>query len=376
MGALSIILLLLAFIGWLLLVRRWIGWMYTFGPSDALLSALYVLHAIAITAWLVFTWIALHESSIRLSTVDGWKVMAWWNQLFVVPGLLLVLIMVPLLFLRKRPAALVSCTENHVDIGCDAPSDGPRDMKHRFALLPRNELFKVSLSEYELRMENLPSSLDGLTLLHLTDTHFNDTPGVDYYEKVFDQISDWTYDMVVLTGDIFDHLEVLDWIPRTLGRLDARLGRYFILGNHDVAHAQQGRKALVDIGWTDVGSKVTTVSDGDAKFLVAGDEYPWFKPRPDLSSAPGGLFTLLLSHTPYEFNWARRNGVDLMLAGHLHGGQIRLPRIGSPNGAPYKDGVFQSRSSVLFVGRGLGQITPIRFGCTPEVTRIRLTSPT
>ena len=80
--------------------------------------------------------------------------------------------------------------------------------------------------------------------------------------------------------------------------------------------------------------------------LVAiGQEWPWFRPAPDLSACPPGPFRLCLSHTPDNIRWARRAGVDLMLSGHVHGGQVRLPVFGSmlvPSryGRRYDCGVF------------------------------------
>ncbi|HWY85255.1 MAG TPA: metallophosphoesterase, partial [Gemmataceae bacterium] len=88
-------------------------------------------------------------------------------------------------------------------------------------------------------------------------------------------------------------------------------------------------------------------------------------------------FRLLISHTPDNIRWARRHHVDLMLAGHVHGGQIRLPLIGSlfvPSrySRKFDCGTFFSDPTVMYVSRGLAGQHPLRFNCRPEVTRIIL----
>jgi uncharacterized protein len=112
---------------------------------------------------------------------------------------------------------------------------------------------------------------------------------------------------------------------------------------------------------------------------VIGNESPWFRPAADLSKCPAGPFRLCLSHTPDNVGWARRNNIDLMLAGHVHGGQVRLPGIGSlfvpsRHSRRYDCGAFASGPTFMYVSRGLAGREPLRYNCRPEVTRIVLKS--
>jgi predicted MPP superfamily phosphohydrolase len=96
-----------------------------------------------------------------------------------------------------------------------------------------------------------------------------------------------------------------------------------------------------------------------------------------LTDCPQGIFRLCLSHTPDNIRWARTNKIDLVLAGHVHGGQIRLPVLGSvfvPSrySRKYDCGTFYEAPTVMHVGRGLSGQHPLRFFCKPEVTRIVL----
>jgi len=113
--------------------------------------------------------------------------------------------------------------------------------------------------------------------------------------------------------------------------------------------------------------------------LVAiGHEGPWAKPKPDhLKGCPSGPFRLCLSHTPDNIAWARREQIDLMLSGHVHGGQIRFPVIGSllvPSryGRRYDCGTFEEGPTLLHVNRGVSGEHPLRYGCKPEVTLLTL----
>ena len=83
------------------------------------------------------------------------------------------------------------------------------------------------------------------------------------------------------------------------------------------------------------------------------------------------------NHSPDEFEWAQKNDVDVILAGHLHGGQVRLPVFGailSPSryGVRYALGVFTSGNTVMHVSRGTGSLTPLRYNCPPEVSLLTL----
>jgi uncharacterized protein len=111
--------------------------------------------------------------------------------------------------------------------------------------------------------------------------------------------------------------------------------------------------------------------------VMVGHEGPWFSPGPDLRGAPEGVFRLCVSHTPDNFYWGQRNRVGLMLCGHVHGGQIRVPVVGSifvPSvyGRRFDMGVFEGNGTVMAVGRGLSGKEPLRYRCRPQVMRITL----
>src|SRR5262249_34894113 len=113
------------------------------------------------------------------------------------------------------------------------------------------------------------------------------------------------------------------------------------------------------------------------RLSVVGNEPAWFAPGPDLRDCRQGPFRLCLSHTPDNIAWARANAIDLMLAGHVHGGQVRLPLIGSdlaPSryGRRYDCGAFDEPPTVMHVSRGLSGQEPLRYCLRPQVTKLVL----
>ena len=196
-----------------------------------------------------------------------------------------------------------------------------------------------------------------------------------------DRCADWEPDIVAVTGDLADGLDYIRWIVPVLGRLRWKVAGLAILGNHDGWYApDRVRRRLRRLGMHVLGNGWERIEVRGEPLIAIGQESPWFHPAPDLSACPPGPFRLCLSHTPDNIRWARRAGVDLMLSGHVHGGQVRLPVIGSilvPSryGRRYDCGVFDEGPTLLHVSRGLGGDHPLRFLCRPEATRLVLRRP-
>ncbi|WP_437190968.1 metallophosphoesterase [Planctomicrobium sp. SH527] len=277
------------------------------------------------------------------------------------------------------PRQLVEEKRTHVDIAAQLGSkpiaNGPYLM---LAKLPWNEQYQVELTEKTIVLPNLPSEWDGLVVLHLSDWHFSGTISREYFESVTALLQKEPVDLICFSGDLIDNAALIEWIPETLGKLNARFGKFYILGNHDwYGDTDATRQCLKDLGWTDVASTAITESVLEKTLIVGGDETPWMGTHPTFPKTEG--FRLLLSHTPDNFPRACRDGIDLVLAGHNHGGQVRLPGLGpvfapSIYGCKYASGTFWADSTFMHVSRGLAGIHPLRFRCLPEVTRLTLKS--
>jgi predicted MPP superfamily phosphohydrolase len=281
--------------------------------------------------------------------------------------------------LGRPPAALESNHTATLDVAAELGYKPAGRGKHRLlALLPGNEVFRVDFAVRTLRLPQLPPAWDGLTILHLSDLHMCGTPGREFYRKVMERCNDWNPDLIALTGDVVDGKRLHRWIVPVLGRLRCRIAAFAILGNHDSwEEAPLIRRRLRRIGMHVLGNSWKQIEVRDRPMVVIGHEGPWFEPEPDLSACRSGLFRLCLSHTPDNIGWARRHGIDLMLSGHVHGGQIRFPVLGSvfvPSrfGRRYDCGTFHEPPTLLHVSRGLGGEHPLRYNCRPEVTQLVL----
>lgn len=246
------------------------------------------------------------------------------------------------------------------------------------AYLPGNEIFQVELVERTLDLPRLPAAWDGLTILHLSDLHFQGTPDRDYFRFVMDRCADCEPDLVAITGDIADSSRHTRWVVPVLGRLRWRTAAVAILGNHDHwLDTSYIRRRLRRLRMLVPSNSWHQIEVRGEPLVIIGHEGPWLKPPPDLTDCPREPFRLCLSHTPDNIRWARRAGVDLMLSGHVHGGQVRFPVFGSvlvPSryGRRYDCGVFEEPPTLLHVSRGLSGDHPVRYRCRPEVTLLTL----
>lgn len=252
--------------------------------------------------------------------------------------------------------------------------------KHGWLLrLPGNRSLRLGRVECELSLPGLPRSLDGLTLVQLTDFHFARCYRREFFEAVAEEAARWDADLVVFTGDLLDDPATMDWVDPVFSGLRGRYGQYAILGNHDHRlRPGRARRALRRAGFVDLEGRWETLNVGGATLAIGGTSAPW-GPSIDYSGMREADFRIVLSHSPDQFPRAASAGVELVLAGHNHGGQIRLPVLGpilmpSRYSRHFDRGFFRSgeRGSTLYVSQGVGGKHPIRYGCTPEITRFTL----
>jgi uncharacterized protein len=249
--------------------------------------------------------------------------------------------------------------------------------------IPGNEALDLHIHEKQVVIPRLSAAADGLRIAHITDLHMSGRISKEYFSTVVEQVNLLKPDLVAITGDLVEREACLDWLPDTLGRLQATAGVFFVLGNHDCRVDQNKlQTALAKLPMIHLGGCWRQVVVRSAPILLAGNELPWYEAaaaaadRPPFDPADRPL-QILLSHGPDQLDWAVSLDFDLMMAGHNHGGQVRLPMLGavlapSRSGTRYAGGVFRRGRTVMHVGRGTSSLTPFRWNCPPEIALLIL----
>ena len=315
---------------------------------------------------------------------DGWSEHGWlcaYIGLCWLAGSWVALTWLGRMVLRREPAVFLANDTREVDL---SQRLGRRPVLSRSARLlarvPGNEIWRLRIQRKRLALPRLPASLDGLSIVQLSDLHFAGHMEQEFFQEVIAEAMALQGDLIVITGDLVDKTRYIDWLDATVGRLSAPSGVYYVLGNHDlrVRSVEDLHSTLQRCGLIHVGGRTQSLSLRGEQILLAGNEAPWFPP-PQLSAEPDQQHALriLLSHSPDQFSWARRHRFDLMLAGHTHGGQIRFPIVGpvvcpSRYGVRYASGVFHQPPTLLHVTRGIAGLEPIRLNCPPELNRLVL----
>ncbi len=241
--------------------------------------------------------------------------------------------------------------------------------------LPGNQATHLSLERYRIRLPKLPPG-SSIKVCQLSDFHFTGQLDIAFFRLVIERVNDWRPDVVVITGDLVDETHCLDWIGPVFEPLQARHGKFYLLGNHDrrIPSEEDLRSRLESAGLMRSGGQWHTVTVGDVTVHFAGNELPWFNGAESLANleSKAGDLRIMLTHSPDQIEWAERYDFDIIFAGHTHGGQIRLPIVGpiiSPSkyGVRFAGGAFQIGKAVMHVSRGLCGDEPIRWNCPPEI---------
>jgi hypothetical protein len=253
------------------------------------------------------------------------------------------------------------------------------------------EPFQLDVTRFAIVSPQLPAGFDGLKIAQLSDLHLHHISRV--YRAALEVIRSERPGLVVITGDLVDRPDQTSACLAFLSDLHAAAGvpvvvvpgnwdhrafptRQSIAAWHKRLQAETGVRVLAN-------QNVVLRRHGDRMWLVGTDD-PYFG-HADLDASfkgvPDTAFALVLTHAPEAFEeLAQRPAARLVLAGHTHGGQVRLPFIGavrvpSRYGTRFARGLFKLGDTLFYVNAGIGMShLPIRFLCRPELTLITLTS--
>jgi uncharacterized protein len=246
-----------------------------------------------------------------------------------------------------------------------------------YGILVRRRWFVVV--EREVRLPGLDARFDGLRIAHLSDLHVGTLTPRSWGLAWSRAANERSPDLAVVTGDmVTSGADYHDQVADVVGALKAKIGVFASLGNHDYFGDSEPLVAKLRARGVRVlrNEGVAIERDGATLWLAAIDD-TWTR-RDDLGRAlrgrPPGAVAVLLAHDPDRFDDAAAAGVDLVLSGHTHGGQIAVPFLARWIGLAhlahrYRLGFYSSERSTLYVHPGLGTTgPPLRLGVAPEVT--------
>ena len=261
----------------------------------------------------------------------------------------------------------------------------------------------IDVTYSDVHIPGLHAAFDGMRIAQLSDIHLDIYTEPFFLHHAVNRINQLNPDMIFLTGDFITGVhgmhryhrlnrfgQAAAWQCAGILKNLACPHRYAILGNHDVyVGAGVVTEALTHNAIPVLRNAATPIERNGARFWLAGIDDPVEgTPVPDLAvpesirNIPGEP-VVLMCHAPdyVDTLLAQPAGqaVSLMLSGHTHGGQVRLPFVGAlslpPLGKKYVEGWFRLRNLQLHVNRGLGTVgVPFRFDCPPELSMLTLRS--
>ena len=251
----------------------------------------------------------------------------------------------------------------------------------------------LDLNTYTVTSSRLPESFDGYRIAHVSDLH-NAEMGEDN-EKLLAMLREADPDMIAITGDLIDSRNTNVEIALQFAQEAMKIAPcYYVSGNHEarVNEYEELKTGLISAGviiledtQTEIsieGQTITLIGVNDPSFqtdYLFGDSETVINSKLTELHTDGEVFNILLSHRPELFDTYAEHDVDLVLSGHAHGGQFRLPFIGgvvAPNQGlfpEYDAGIYTDGNTNMLVSRGVGNsILPFRINNRPEVILIEL----
>src|SRR5215207_6296030 len=245
------------------------------------------------------------------------------------------------------------------------------------------EPYMLSIEHKRIQLNRLPETFNGFRIVQLSDVHHGPFSVRGQIERAVETANRLQPDIIALTGDyISKERHYAAPCAEMLGKLKARYGVYAVLGNHD--------------HWTDAAlitdlfrAEGITVLINEGMHFEKNGASIWLAGVDDtmvgledislaLAGARSDEMKLLLAHNPIILRRAARAGVDLVLSGHTHGGQVTLRSERSASGRTRRrllKGLGRLANTQIYVNRGLGTVVlPIRYGCPPEISLLELRS--
>lgn len=251
----------------------------------------------------------------------------------------------------------------------------------------------LELNTYKISSDRLPESFDGYRIAHVSDLH-NEEFG-ENNEKLLEMIRSAKPDMIAITGDLIDSSRTDIQVAIDFAKQVVEIApTYYVTGNHEqriseYEKLETGLKAAgvvvlrnEKVQLEEAGEFITLIGVDDPSYetdYLFGDSASVLNKHLGELASEEDSYRILLSHRPELFEVYVENDMNLVLSGHAHGGQVRLPFVGglaAPNQGlfpKYDSGLYTEDDTNMIVSRGIGNsLIPIRFNNRPEVILIEL----
>lgn len=220
------------------------------------------------------------------------------------------------------------------------------------------------LKDYYINNENIPNGYTGFKIAHFSDFHYNKVTGMDKLKTLVKKVNETKPDLIVFTGDFIDkNYSLTDSeatnITNELTKMNSTYGKYFITGNHDVK-CKSYNKIFEDANFISLDDTYELIfNKNNEAILLAGlnndSNGLWLN---DVIQKHNVSYKILLMHKPDTFDDIKQYNFNLVLAGHSHNGQIRLPIYGAiltPKGAKkYYKPHYKIDNTDMYISSGIG----------------------
>lgn len=225
------------------------------------------------------------------------------------------------------------------------------------------------VKEYKVINQHLPDEFYGLKIVHLSDIHYGKHFNKEKLEKVINKVNEINPDIVVLTGDLVDNkLDKVqdDELKELLSSINSKIGKYAIMGNHDYKY-KNWEYIIKDSGFINLNDTYDIIYGKNSKIMISGISTNLYgekkvkdklQPSIKYDETNDIAYKILLIHEPDYIDEIKDISYDLILSGHSHDGQIKLPFIGAiytPVGSKkYYKNYYKVQNAELFISSGLG----------------------
>ena len=242
----------------------------------------------------------------------------------------------------------------------------------------------LTIKEYKIENKDIPDSFDGLKIIHFSDIHYGSTVDITYLKKIVKLINKQNPDIVIFTGDFLDKRfnytdKELNSAKNEINKIVSTLGNFAVSGNHDMINNPDDFKNIFSENFTILENeeKLIYYKENTPISLVGFTDALETKVNYEILEKENTYFRFILAHEPDEYNKIKDYDFDIMLSGHSHNGQVRVPFIGTiytPIGSKtYYDNYYKLDNKEIFISNGIGTSgLDFRFGSTPSINIYRL----